>query len=501
LKINKLDEFCSTYNLMELVNDITECQFLEAEYENFGAFLPFFFYKSKNVETQNKNIFFEYSYYAIKALELLVDYLKLGSVMDLSFNKAALYGYIRRNINETDFIIYFNANTDLEKDLQNTYYMIYILKLLNLFDLNTHKIKHFILQNIDYENIMNIYYSYKISELLNLDINFNVDLTIKLVKNVYSNIGYEFYESTDRDIVNQEIFLWICEMARNIKINIKCLYEDYAYLGSVNTITTTFSNLIYEEYGEFTSVRFESDQFGTLHLEKQYNDTYQVNFIVPEDPKYYPFIDGALRIYDHSEIIGEIPIYIETCLEQLVDYKVSENNNNIYFEVNFSRRIGSEFQAVCNSTVRVQVHKNGVFSNSFNFAEKDFSDYSKYTYMYDCQDNIDYYFNITLVDNYFPNGLILFTYEVQSDPYTLPNSKPPPPPFNAIPVNGIILAIIASIITAVASGMVIKYGRKIKLRIRNGEFREDFKKSKNKIRDDKNHRKNRKNEINFSDWD
>ena len=36
--------------------------------------------------------------------------------MDLSFNKAALYGYIRRNINETDSILYFNANTDLEKE-------------------------------------------------------------------------------------------------------------------------------------------------------------------------------------------------------------------------------------------------------------------------------------------------------------------------------------------------------------------------------------------------
>jgi len=503
-KIDKLDDFSLTNNFMELVNDIINSQFLEAEYENFGAFLPFFTYTLKSVECQNENIFFEYSYYAIRALELLVDYLDLGNIADLSFNKAALYGYIRRNINETDSILYFDdiSNSNHEVNLQNTYYMVYILKLLNLFDLNPQKVKQFVLHNIDYENIMNIYYSYKISEILNLDIPFNVDLTVRLVKKVYFNIEHEFYESANNEVITQEIFLWICEMARNSEVNIECIYDESIYLGKVSTITTAFSNLIYEEYGEFTSVKFESDQFGILDLEKQYNDTYQVNFMVSEDPKYYPFIDGAVRIYDHSKIIGEVPIFIQTFLEQVVDYEITEINNNVIFEVNISRRIGFEFQATSNSTIRGYVFKNEVSINSFNFTKMDFSNYSKYTFTYKRNDDVDYYFNITLVDSFFPNGLTLFEYEIQlgqstpSDP-----APPPPPPFNEIRVNGIILAIIAAFITAFVSGMVIKYGRKIKLKIRNREFREDFKKSENKIQDDKLSKRKSKNEIHFPDWD
>ncbi|MFW9969944.1 MAG: hypothetical protein ACFFDF_07060, partial [Candidatus Odinarchaeota archaeon] len=63
--LNKLDDFNATNNLMELINDILNSQFLETEYENFGAFLPFFTYTFKSVECQDKNIFLEYSYYAI----------------------------------------------------------------------------------------------------------------------------------------------------------------------------------------------------------------------------------------------------------------------------------------------------------------------------------------------------------------------------------------------------------------------------------------------------
>ncbi|MFW9972959.1 MAG: hypothetical protein ACFFDF_22430 [Candidatus Odinarchaeota archaeon] len=415
-----------------------------------------------------------------------------------------MYGYLRRNINETETLLYFDAHseTDLEIDLQNTYYMIYILKMLNLFDLNTQKIKQFVVQNIDYANIVNIYYSYKISEILRLQIDFNIDLTINLVKNVFSDTNFEFYKSTDCEIINQEIFLWICEMARNSEINIECSYEDALYLGTVNTITTAFNNLIYEEYGEFTSVRFESEQLGILNLEKQFNDTYQVNFLVPEDPKYFPNVDGTVRIYDHSKIIGEIPIYIQTCLEQVVDYEITEINDNVIFEVNISRRLGSEFQAIYNSIVRGHVFENGANINSFNFTKKDFSSYSKYTYTYNRNDDGDYYFNIALVDSFFPNGLTLFEYEIQSNPSTPSDpTPPPPPPVDSIYVNGIFLAIIAAFITTFASILVIWAGRKIKLRIRNSEFIEEPEKTNNKIRDTSPTERNKQKKIDFSDWD
>ncbi|MFX1310051.1 MAG: prenyltransferase/squalene oxidase repeat-containing protein [Promethearchaeota archaeon] len=501
-KIDKLDKFSSTNNLIELINDIVNSQFLDAEDENFGAFLPFFTYTLKIVECQNENIFFEYSYYAIKALELLVNHLNLGTIADLSFNKAALYGYIRRNVNETDSILYFNdkSNTNSQINLQNTYYMVYILKMLNLFDLNMQKIKQYINKNINYENIINVYYCYKISEILSLGINFNVDLTIKLVKKVFSNIEYEFYESTNHQILNQDIFLWICEMARNSEVNIECSYDKSVYLGTVSTITSAFSNLIYEEYGKFTSVRFESEQFGILELEKQYNDTYQINFMVPEDPQYYPVIDGALRIYDHSEIIGEVPIIFQTCLEQVFEYNINENEGTIKLDVNISRRVASDYQAIQNSTVKVHISRNKAYIGTFDFIHRDFSDYSKFTYIYECDADGDYYFNITLVDDFNPRGLVLFDYELQRDSSS-PIDPTPPKPANVIKVNGILLAIGASIGTTIISLLVIKQGRKIKLKIYNGKFKENPNKYDSRSREKKQSDKKNTNEISFNDWD
>ena len=355
LRISKLDNFSLKCNLMDLINNIIDSQFLDPEFKNFGAFLPFLTDSLRAPESQNKSIFFEYSYYAIKALELLVNYLDLGDVADLSFNKGALYGYIKRNLHETGSVIYFNPldTSNLETILQNTYYMIFILKVLNLFDLNKQKLKEFVLQSIDYNNIKNIYYSYKISELVGFVIDFNTELTSKLIAKLYIDNISEFYESLDNQEINQEVFLWICEMARNSELYIECDYNKSVYLGTVNTITTSFSNLIFREYGQFTSVTFESEQFGILNFEKQFDNSYQINFLVPEDPKYHPYVEGTVFIYDHSETIGQVPIFFQTSLDQIIEYNVTENNEKIKFNVNISRRISSEFQAVYNSTVYV----------------------------------------------------------------------------------------------------------------------------------------------------
>ena len=502
LKISRLDDFSLNYNLMDLVNNILNSQFLEPEFENYGAFLPFFTYSLRTPESQNISIFFEYSYYAIKTLELLVNYLDLGTIVDLSFNKAALYGYIKRNIHETDSLLYFNPQyiSDLETILQDTYYMIYILKAINLFDLNKQKIKEFVLQNINYNNIKNVYYSYKISEILDFEIDFDAELTNNLVKQLYIEDLNEFYESTSYQVINQEIFRWICEMARNSELYIECDYIESIYLGTVNTITTSFSNLIFREYGQFTSVKFESDQFGILILEKQFDNSYQVNFLIPEEPEYYPIVEGTVFIYDHSEIIGQVPIFIQTSLEQIIEYDITEINKHLKFSVNISRRISSEFQAIYNSTVNVHVFKDNLYIETLNFSRIDFTSFSRFTYTYECEVAVHYYFNVTLVDRFFPNGLFLFKHEIQSDLWIPPDPVPTPinPP---IKVNGIFLAITASAITAFAAVVVILSGRSIKQKIRIGEDRDVIEKAENRSQKKKySNKKRHKNQVFFEDW-
>jgi len=97
-KLFKLDDFALSWNLLPFVNNIIDSQFLDPEFENYGAFLPYSTLTKLSPDIQNSRIFIEYSYYAVKNLELLANFLELGNIVDLSFNKGALYGYINRNL-------------------------------------------------------------------------------------------------------------------------------------------------------------------------------------------------------------------------------------------------------------------------------------------------------------------------------------------------------------------------------------------------------------------
>ena len=412
-KLFKLDDFKAEFGLEILINDIIQSQFLSDSYPEFyGAFLPMRGYSFFSYESQIKKIFFKYSYYAIKSLEVLVNHLNLGSIVNLSFNKGALYGYIERNIVETSSTLYFDPRYTSNVDiiLQNTYYMIYILKALGLYDLNSQKIEEFVLQNINYNNINNIYYSYKISENLDLEIDFNLQLTGDLVKSLYSEDLKEFYISSDREIINQEIFLWICEMAKNSELEFICEYDESINLGSVNTISTSFRNLILSNFGPYTSVKFASSQFGVLILERQFDNTYQVNLMIPEDPSYYPYVEGDIKVYEGSKLIGQTLIFFKTRFEQSVNYTILKDKVRIKFEINISRKFNLEFQPVYNSTVSTDIFKDDIYLTTLNFSRKDYVSHSKFTLTYGYNELGKYFFNIVIVDDYYPNGQNILSY-------------------------------------------------------------------------------------------
>ena len=493
----KLDDFALKCNLMDFINNIIDCQFLDSEFETYGAFLPFPMYTKMSPEFQNGLIFIEYSYYAIKTLELLVEFLNIGNLVDLSFNKAALYGYIARNMHIFNDMNYFNPHdaSDPETILQHNYYMLYILKTLNLFDLDRNNITYFVQQHIDYGNIKNIYYCYKIDEILDLEIEFNLDLTSNLIEQLYSESAHEFYESLDRQTINQEIFLWISEMARNNDIYIQCTYKDSVGLGSVNTITAFFSNLIFTEYGQLTSVQFISDQFGVLNLEKQFDNSYQVSFMVPEDPMFYPSVEGSLKIYDHSKLIGEYPIYFQTNLEHRIEYLPTQKSRSTEFLVNVSRKFSSGFQAIHNSTLRIDIFIEKTHIESKNFTREDFSEYSRFYFNYDHPTEANFCFEITLIDDFFPNGLFLFEYDTRNE------QEIPINPQNPLEANGMILAIIGVVITVGLVAGVIKVGRWVKIKLDQDE-KTPVNKVKTKVtkKDDNNPDNNENQDRYYNDW-
>jgi prenyltransferase beta subunit len=463
-KIFKLDDFSLKYDLMKLVDSIIGSQFLDTEFDSFGTFLPLQSFTSGSSEFQDQNIFFEYSFYAIKCLELLANFLNLGKITDLPFNKGALYGYITRNIFLINDMINFNPHgaSDPETILQHNYYMVYILKALNLFDLDLNNITHFILQKIDYENIKNIYYCYKINEILDLNLVFDVNLTSRLVGQLFSDNINEFYESRAHQKIDQDIFLWICEMARNDDIYIQCVYEESVNLGSVNTITASFCNLIFTEYGQLTSVIFESDQLGTLNLEKQFDNSYQISFMVPEDPKFYPNVEGMIMIYDYSKIIGEVPVSFQTNFEQIIDFRHIQNSESTSFMVNVSRKFSSQVRPVFNSSLIADVLIDNLFLETTNFTREDFTSYSKFNLDYEYKVPGNHSFKVYLVDKFFPEGLFLFEYDTQSN-------QENPEPQKLLNANGDLLAVVGVVITIGLVALVIKGGRWVKKKAKTGD--------------------------------
>ncbi len=406
--IGMLDEFDNVCNLNDLVDNIIETQFLNYLYPNYGGFTPNPLLNSiMDDDEKNSHVFLEHNFHVVKTLELLTNFLNLGQLNDLDFNKAALYSYVMSTINESSTTICCDVSytKSSENILMNTFYAISILKALNLFDLQKQKIKNFVLQTIDYTNIKNIYYSFKISELLDLEVEFDIDLTSSLVEALYSNEFKEYYQSTNLQVLNHDIFLWVCDIAMTDDFQIDCNYKSSVYLGEVNTITTSFSNMIFSRFDQYFDVQFQSPYFGTLLLEKQFDSTYQLSFLVPEDPAYYPGVTGILKIYHHSKLLGELPIIFQTLYDFNYNDKIVEVDDKFYFGYNVSYGFASGKSPADNTRIYATVFKNGTYYKTENFTRDDYADYSKFTFNYSNSD--EYTFNISLIDDFHSDGILL----------------------------------------------------------------------------------------------
>lgn len=351
-RIFKLNDLAYLYDLHEVLNDVLDSQFQSIVSKFHGAFLPF--PTSKPQQYQTGYITFENSFYAIELLKLLADHLNLGDINSLSYNKTALYQYIKSNVYESNTVIHFNPQfcRDIESLTENTYYMVYLLKELGLFDLNCQKIKNFIYQNIDTPSLKNLYFNFKISEILDLQVEFNCSYTNALVQGLYSQEFNEYYSDINFCRIEQTNFLRVVDMALNDDLQANCVYNHEIVLGSVNSITASFRNIILTNFGNHISVVFESPQLGVLNLEKQTDTRYQVNFFVSESPLNYPKVDGILHVYDYIREIGQFPISFLTSYNfHSNGLKIATNNNSVNFEFNVSYEFASGFNPAETSRV------------------------------------------------------------------------------------------------------------------------------------------------------
>jgi len=463
LKMFKLDDFHNHYDLLNIFNNIIDSQYLEEDFDNYGAFV--LFRKFGSPEYQNKFIFFEYSYYAVKTLELISNYLGLGPLVNLPFNKMALQGYIERNIIETNTTLYFNPQftTDPYITLKYTYYMAYVLKALNVASLNLNKITQFVLENMDYDNILKLYYCYKITDLLNLNIEFDLETAQSVVVNLFSDEYYELFIDSEFQELDQESFLWICDLAVNSEFVVNSDYEDSIILGDVNTITTSFCNMIFPEYGTDVVVKFESPTLGAFKLDRQSNTTYQINIMVPEEPENFPYINGSLKAYKNTAVIGEAPVFFQTSLNQIVTPSYKKEGNKIWYEINITRALISGDHPVSNSHVFVDLFKENLYIETLQLHRKHFANHSTFTLDHEIDSAGTYTYNFSIVDEFYTSGCCLFTAQHIFSP----------PDLLSLEMNGFVLATIGLVSSTAVVGSTVTIGNRVKRkRSRKAEIKE-----------------------------
>jgi len=404
-KIGMLSNLDGKYDLNAMLDNVVNSQFLETGYSNKGGFLPTLTLSSLEYpySYQNSEVTLEHSYYAVKCMEFLTEYLNLGPITDLAFYATYLHNYIIKDIvNSANYCYYDPHYTDsIETILENTFYMIYVLKAIDMYNEDDQKIKDYVLQNINYSNIKNIYYSYKISEILGLDISFDVESTYNLVQEIYSEELHEFYLTTDRKTIEQQAFPWICEMATNDKVRISSHYSDTVMLGDYNTITASLCNMILKDFGPYT-VKYESSQLGNFVLDPLLDSTFEKDVYIPVEKDNYPQIDGFIRVYEGITQKVQLPISFQTNYSLVKEYFVSNHSSGVYSEVNVSLISASDNYPLHDSVVYAEIYKNELLFESKNFSAEHLGvlGYSLFTLNYSTGNTGEYIFRIFLDNPY-----------------------------------------------------------------------------------------------------
>ena len=418
LKLYKLDDFAIEQDISALLGEILNSQVKDLIYLNYGAFLPHNIYTIYKEPFQITVHHPKYSYYAIRCLELLANFLELGDLKDINFSWNALYEYVLRGWIETDTMTYYlssNSSTSTQK-LEDTYYMMYILDALDLLNVNVQKMENFLQDSLQYDNLRSLYYGYKIAELLGLDFEFDFTRTDALLESLYDIELNEFYLTPARKRVCQEAFFWLVEMASNDELRLDHACESDLLLGSVNTISTSFRNIIRTDFGDSVSVFFDSIALGTIPLEKKLDNSYEVTLLIPESSHCYPEVSGDLVVYEGNEIIGQVPLCFSTQVGFYFEgvKKIASGNLWLYF-FNVSYEFSSGLKPATESTINAHIKVNNLVENIRDFTREDFQDYSTFSFAFEPNENDDYYLEFIIVDGFHPSGQVLDYEEIDNE--------------------------------------------------------------------------------------
>ncbi len=435
-KIFKLNDFASQFDINIVLQEVVNSQFLDPSYtDNFGGFLININIGSSS-EWKNELVYLKYSYYAIQTMEIISQFLGLGNVTgqyfaDLGFDKTALATYIVRNIVETPLELFFDSkySADVELTLENLYYAIYVLNAIDQFSLDVIKIKNFVVNHLNYSNAKNLYYSYKISEYLDLNINFDVEQTHLLVQSIYSDTYNEFYLSAERKELDHDVFMWFCEIAKTDDVRLSASYYDTVGLGSNNLFTVELVNLILSDFGQYTTVKIESAQLGNIVLDQLGNYTYQKEVYIPIDTANYPIVEGELCVYDGAIKKGSVPFSFSTEFDSQFTYSIAKTESRIEVNVYGRHIFISGNEPIFGGSMYANIYRDGDYVDVIDLLTSHNLENSMFTFNYSPIYFGNYTFEFYLNDPYLSNPQFICTATFDyKDPNTTPDPDPDPDP-------------------------------------------------------------------------
>jgi hypothetical protein len=258
----------------------------------------------------------------------------------------------------------------------------------------------------------------------------------------------------------------MCDLAVNSEFVVDSDYDDSVILGGINTIKTSFCNMIFPEYGTDVVVKFESPTLGEIELERQPDSTYQANLMVPEKPENFPCINGSLKAFKNTAVIGEAPVFFYTSLNQIITRAYKKEGSKIWFEINVSRALISGDHPVSTSYVFADIYKENVHLKTLQLKRDHFTNHSSFTLDHEIESAGAYTYNFTMFDEFYPDGCNLITEQHIFSP----------PDLLSLEMNGLVLATIGLASSTAIVGSTTTVGNKIKKR-RNRKIIEPQQKS------------------------
>ncbi len=437
----KLDDFENNYHLDEIVDSIVGSQILDSGSDYCGAFLPVEHLNIYPIDTQEKFSFFDHAYYAIKTLEFLTTYLGIGGVNDTAVDLDALLFYVQENIVETTEVQYYQAvyveEGATERLLKHTYFLADLLLTIDDYTLDTQKIKSFVQQNIDYTNIENIYYCYRLDKLLSLGINFDLGLSQSLVDGIYNETTGQLFLTSDQTRSHPEIFYWLSYMAENSEFEYLLSYNDSIQLKGRNTFTVTGGNMVLENLDNSHDIEIESALLGTHPLSWYSEGIYNCTVQVPLDSDAYPSVHGQVNIYEGSTVIASVPFSFETFYGFSAEHMMYNHTNSKEISIIANLITDEGNSELPNGSGFVKTYKGGEFLQCIVCDVENQGSYSHFTCDIPLPLNGQYSLDLYVNDGFNGEdrkvGTYTFLYDETShdndtDPDSDPDSDPDPDP-------------------------------------------------------------------------